>query len=312
MKRLPFLLALLLCLPMLLEAARIGIAPFSGAALTEDEARVSRNLLIHELQKQRPKDLVSALREDSWLIDCPLLELIDEARDLGMEQLVLLSADRLGGKMILQLRLLDVISEENLLADSMPLMALEDLDMAMRRCAEAIARRKPLRDLATVGEVMEDEGLSTRTRKALRKSSFQAGYLWPVGDSFDKQKRRFTGSFSTGIEERNFAAGFMASWREGPAALLYTDWLIRPQDVCPFIGAAGGFHWARHDKIKDKDTPQERTDGHRYDDGFHLALRGGVLLYRTYGFQMVIQTEYAMTFNDYKDKTWMLTLGLRP
>ncbi|MCA9783071.1 MAG: hypothetical protein KDC10_10350 [Calditrichaeota bacterium] len=301
---------LFILFPLLLQAARIGVAPLSGAALSEDEARVSRSLLINELQKQRPKDLVSNLRTDSWMLECPLIELVDEARTQNMEQLVLVGVDRLGEKLILQLRLIDVQSEQNLMADSMPLSAIEDLDMAMRRAAESIARRKPLQDLARVGEVMQNEGLNTRTRNARSTSTWQVGYLWPIGDSYDGHTRRFTGAFSQGIEERNFTAGFMASWREGPAALLYSDWLIRPADICPFVGAAAGFHWARHRKLN-SDT-QLFSSNFEYDDGFQVALRGGLLLLRTYDFQMVVQTEYVRTFNDHKDRTWMLTLGIKP
>ena len=301
---------LFILFPLLLQAARIGVAPLSGAALSEDEARVSRSLLINELQKQRPKDLVSNLRTDSWMLECPLIELVDEARTQNMEQLVLVGVDRLGEKLILQLRLIDVQSEQNLMADSMPLSAIEDLDMAMRRAAESIARRKPLQDLARVGEVMQNEGLNTRTRNARSTSTWQVGYLWPIGDSYDGHTRRFTGAFSQGIEERNFTAGFMASWREGPAALLYSDWLIRPADICPFVGAAAGFHWARHRKLN-SDT-QLFSSNFEYDDGFQVALRGGLLLLRTYDFQMVVQTEYVRTFNDHKGRTWMLTLGIKP
>lgn len=307
MRHLPTCLLVPLLLPLMLFAARIGVAPVEGGGLTGEEARVARSLLVSELQEQRPEDLVTsiALAEGSTVI-----QLLEESRIQGAEELVIIGVEQIGTKRIIQVRLFDVATEKGLYSDSMPLAAIEDLDMAMERCAEALARRKPLADLARVGDVMENEGLNTRERRALSRTTFQVGYMWPLEDTFDGHKRRFTGAWSTGLEERNFDAGFEFSWREGPAALLYTDWLMRPADLCPFLGVAGGFHWARHrELVEDGDPLSGNFD---LDDGFHVALRGGVILLRTYGFQMVVQAEYARTFNDNDDRCWMLTLGMRP
>ncbi len=306
MKRFAFLVNLLL--PALLLAARIAVAPLDGDGLAENEFRVAQSLLINALQKERARDLVVPLEEAYGTI-CSVTERMDAARTQAADQLALVSIDRLGGKLIIQVRLLDVASEESLFADTMPLSSEAELDLAMQRVAEAIARRRPLKDLAAVGGVLADEGLETRLRSALRVTTLQAGYLWPLGQDYDKEDRLFTGSISTGIEERNFAAGFQFAWRDGPAALLYSDWLIRPDDICPFVGLGVGFHWVRHAEV-----PHFAPDGmdHDYDDGLHLALRGGLLLYRTYGLQMVLQTEYTITFNDHHDEAFLLVLGVRP
>jgi hypothetical protein len=306
MKRIACLLFLLL--PGLLLAARIAVAPLDGDGLAENEFRVARNLLINALQKERPRDLVVPLEESSDA-PCSVSERMDAAREQAADQLALVSLDRLGGKLIVQVRLLDVASDESLFADTMPLSSDSELDLAMQRVAEAIARRRPLKDLAAVGGVLADEGLETRLRSALRVTTLQAGYLWPLGQDYDRATRIFTGSIATGIEEKHFAAGFQFAWRDGPAALLYSDWLIRPDDICPFVGLGVGFHWVRH-----KEAPLFAPDGmdHDYDDGLHLALRGGLLLYRTYGLQMVLQTEYALTFNDHRDEAFLLVLGVRP
>lgn len=307
MRHIPTSLLVPLVLPLMLSAARIGVAPVEGGGLTGDEARVARSLLVAELQKQVPEDLVTSLAMDPG---ATVIQQLEESRIQGAEELVVLGVEQIGTKRILQVRLFDVKTEQGLFADTMPLAAIEDLDMAMQRCAEAIARRKPLSELARVGDVLENEGLNTRERRALSRTTFRVGYMWPQEDTFDGHKRRFTGAWATGIEERNFDAGFEFSWREGPAALLYSDWLMRPADVCPFLGVAGGFHWARHRELAEDGDPL--SGNYDLDDGFHLALRGGVILLRTYGFQMVAQAEYARTFNDNDDRCWMLTLGMRP
>lgn len=301
------LLWLLLLLPLAALAERVGVAPVGGSAIDPDEARVARSLLVNELQKASPQDLVAELDGVDSGGDESAIELLEAARRLAFDRLAIASVDRLGSKLILQVRLLDVNTERNLLADSTPLASMDDLDIAMRRAAQALAHRKPMSGTRQVGDVFQDEGLSTRTRETLEPTTLLAGYLYPSGSGYDGDLRRFTASVSHGIEDRNLAAGFTASWRGGPALLLYSDWLARTRDVCPFLGAAAGFHWARHEKFAD-----DGSRDHGYDDGFHVALKSGLLLYRTYDFQLVLQLERAWTFNDHHDAAWLLTLGLRP
>lgn len=296
-----------LLIPGALLAARIAVAPVEGNGLSPDEARVARNLLVAELQKQRPGDLVTGLELSPGT---SVVGLLEESRIAGAEELVILGVEQLGEKRLVQLRVISVTTEGSLLSDTMSLASVEDLDLAMGRCAESAAKHKPLAESARVGQVLENEGLNTREKRALHRTTLQVGYMWPRDDTFDGHKRRFTGSWSTGIEDRTFDAGFQFSWREGPAALLYTDWLVSQADICPYLGAAGGFHWARHRELEDDGSPL--SGNYDYDDGFHLSLRAGVILLRTYGFQMVIQAEYARTFNDSEDRAWMLTLGMRP
>jgi hypothetical protein len=307
MKHLMTRLLALLLMPMALMAARIAVAPVEGSGLTSDEARVARNLLVAELQKQRPGDLVTGLELSPG---ASVVALLEESRIAGAEELVILGVEQLGEKRLVQLRVISVQTEGSLLSDTMSLASIEDLDLAMGRCAESAARHKPLAESARVGEVLENEGLNTREKRALHRTTLQVGYMWPQGDTFDGHTRRFTGAWSTGIEDRSFDAGFQFSWREGPAALLYSDWLIRPADFCPYLGVAGGFHWARHRELEDDGSPL--SGNYDYDDGFHLALRAGVIMLRTYGFQMVVQGELTRTFNDNDDRCLMLTLGMRP
>lgn len=294
----------LLLFPMKIMAARIAVAPISGGALSVDEARVARSLLVHDLQKERARDLVVELAGDPLPEAAPVLDLLARAREAGAEELVLLSADRLGDKLMLQVRLLECAGERNLLTDALPVASVGDLDTAMERVALALARRQPVADGRQVGSVMENEGLNSRRRFAIRQSSLVAGYLWPIGDgSFDNKSRAFTAALNMGIEDKSFDAGYSMGWRQGPALLLYSHWLLRPRDMCPFVGGAAGFHWSRHkDAIGQTDL----------DDGFHTAAQAGVILFRTYDFQMVLQGEYAVTWNDVQDRAWFFSLGIRP
>jgi hypothetical protein len=304
--------ALLLTWVLPAQALRIGVAPFAGSGLTMDQARVARSLFIHDLQKEMPKSLVVELRADSWMALSPVLELLGEARGEKLDRVVLVSADQLGDKLIMQLRVLQVSDESSLFTDSMPLSGVEDLDTAMQRAAMAVARGKSLDEVREVGQVLENEGLKTRHREALRQTTLQAGYLWPLSDdnldkskrNYDGHARRFTFAISNGIEDRQFDAGYTLAWRYGFAAQLYSDWLFRTQDICPYLGAALGFHWAL-----DKNTG---ASDYGVDDGFHLAARSGIILFRTYDFQMSLEGSYLVTWNDDVDRAWMLSLGLRP
>jgi len=303
-RRSPWAFALLVAFSISATAARVGVAPFSGAALSPEEARVARSLLVHDLQKARPNDLVVELRPEPLLERVPVLELLNEARGAGVDELVLISADRLGDKLMVQVRLLETAGEQNLLTDALPVAAVEDLDVVMERVAEALATRQPVSESRQVGRVLEKEGLNTRRRSAIRQSAIQAGYQWEIGgEGDDDTQRHFVASLSSGMEERAFDAGWSLSWRNGPALLLYSDWLMRPRDLCPFVGGAAGFHWFRF---------QEKAGDYDLDDGFHTSARAGLILYRTYEFQIVLQTEYAVTWNQRQDRAWLFSLGIRP
>ena len=309
------LLLLLLCSPA--EALRVGVAPLAGSGLTMDQARVARSLLITDLQKELPKDLVVELRPEPWMALAPVLDLLAEARPRQIDRLVLVSADYLGEKLILQLRLLDVGNQENLFTDSMPVAGVEDLDTAMARAAMALARQKSVSEVREVGQVLENENTSGRRRGAIRQTTLSAGYLWPIRPdatndstrwySYDDAARRFSFALSSGIEDRTFDAGWALAWRNGPVFLLYSDWLMRPKDLCPYLGAAMGFHWALHQR--DNSAGDHET---QMLDGFHLDARAGLILYRTYDFQLVLQGDYIVTFNDATDRAWMFGLGIRP
>jgi len=305
------ILSLLLLAALPAWALRLGVAPLAGSGLTMDQARVARSLLIHELQRELPKDLVVELRPEAWMSLSPVLELLHEARGARLDRVVLVSADQLGEKLILQLRVLQVEDESNLFTDSMPLAAVEDLDTAMKRVAAAVAQGRSINATREVGQVLEDEGLRTQRREALIQGSFQAGYLWPLSSSdslkgdrnYDGHARRFVFSLSSGIEDRHFDAGWTLAWRHGPAALLYTDWLFRSQDLCPYVGAGLGFHWA---------LDKKENGDYRFDDGPQVAARAGVILFRTYDFQMSLEGSHVITWNEDIDRAWMVSLGLRP
>ena len=51
-------------------------------------------------------------------------------------------------------------------------------------------------------------------------------------------------------------------------------------------------------------------DDNRRGDGFELTLNGGLKLFRTYNFQILINFAYLATFNDYDDRATVFTIGL--
>jgi len=82
---------------------------------------------------------------------------------------------------------------------------------------------------------------------------------------------------------------------------IYGNYLFSRTDICPYLGSSLGFHWVLHDDFLTDDK-----DG----DGIELGLLGGFRLFHTYNFQIFIQGEYIMTFNDYNDKAFVFTIGI--
>jgi hypothetical protein len=90
--------------------------------------------------------------------------------------------------------------------------------------------------------------------------------------------------------------------RKGFAINLYGNYLFSKADIAPYLGTSLGFHWVLHEGL----FLDDGKDG----DGIELGLQSGIRLFHTYNFQMFIQGEYIMTFNDYNDKAFVFTIGI--
>ena len=222
---------------------------------------------------------------------------------LSAEQVLICKLNPLGEKLIVQYNLVQTSTGNNILSERATATSLEDLDAVMKRVAISVANRSPFNSNQEVGNIVKQETVVPLSQAARYKFGVGFGYLFP-SDGYDNDKKKsFTINAYFDYEVKEYAVGLSLGAKKGFAINLYGNYLFSKTDVCPYLGTSLGFHWVAHE---DWLYGEDEKDG----DGIELGLAGGIRLFHTYNFQLFIQGEYIMTFNDYNDRAFVFTIGL--
>jgi hypothetical protein len=163
-----------------------------------------------------------------------------------------------------------------------------------------------------VDNITAEESLEPLRRNTNTLSGFTFGYLFPQ-DGYDGDDRSFTLDFRIAQELDPFEIGLLLAARKGFAVNIFGNYLFTRKDFCPYLGGAFGFHWIAHQQEPEYyAAPQNGyyEPENRRGDGFEITLNGGLKLFRTYNFQVLVNLAYLMTFNDYDDRATVFTIGL--
>jgi len=222
---------------------------------------------------------------------------------LSAEQVLICKLNPLGEKLIVQYNLVQTSTGNNILSERATATSLEDLDAVMKRVAISVANRSPFNSNQEVGNIVKQETVVPLSQAARYNFGVGFGYLFP-SDGYDNDKKKsFTINAYFDYEVKEYAVGLSLGAKKGFAINLYGNYLFSKTDVCPYLGTSLGFHWVAHE---DWLYGEDEKDG----DGIELGLAGGIRLFHTYNFQLFIQGEYIMTFNDYNDRAFVFTIGL--
>lgn len=282
---------------------KIAILPFKNSGLYEKDVISSESILRFELEKYSGIKLIS----QKLVKNVPEAESCNEpqcAVEIGKE----LAADNvfgcklgtLGEKIIVQYFLVDVISEKELLIEQTNSATVEDLETVMKRIAKSVSTLKTFTESAEVGNITQSESNDVVKRGSHRDFGISFGYLFPQNGYKDKEKS-FTVDFKFGYELEDFDVGLMLGIRNGFAMNIYSSYLFARGDFTPYVGGAFGFHWVMNEVIY-----HNKGRG----DGFEIILRTGLKLFRTYSFTVVLNLDYAHTFNDFNSDAIIFTIGL--
>ncbi|HSL90406.1 MAG TPA: hypothetical protein VK870_13965, partial [Ignavibacteriaceae bacterium] len=219
---------------------------------------------------------------------------------LNADQVLLCNLNALGEKIIVQYSLLELPSGRRLVADQTTALNVEDLEAVMKRVAVSVVTKQSFNRNVEVGSVVGKESVESLRRAARYNFGLGFGYLFPI-HGYDNDKKSFTINAYFDYEVPDYAVGLMIGARNGFAINLYGNYLFTKTDVCPYLGASLGFHWVAHEDFFFDD---------KEGDGIGLGLIGGIKLFHTYTFQLFIQGEYIMTFNDYNDRAFVFTIGI--
>jgi hypothetical protein len=285
---------------------KIALLPLISNGIDLASVQTAESILRLELSKASTMSIIS---EKKTLAALDNQDCTDEECAIGIgekleaKQVLLCKLNPLGEKIIIQYILVETATGKNILSESATSVNLEDIDAVMKRVAISVSKQTPFNTNQEVGNIVEKESIESLRQKARYNFGVGFGYLFPSDGYDNDNKKSFTINAYFDYEINDVAAGLMIGARKGFAINLYGNYLFSRTNVCPYLGGSLGFHWVAHENWL---FGNENKDG----DGIELGLQGGVRLFHTYNFQMFVQCEYIMTFNDYNDKAIVFTIGI--
>jgi TolB-like protein len=307
-----YLLSLILLISTVLCAEKILVLPFQNNSLDQASLQTAHNYLAMLLDDNGQEVY---LAEDFDYGSQQILtqsKAIELGNKYNTNEVLYISMQSLGDKIIVLAKLIDVNSETVVFSDKLTAEKIEDLDSVMDRIITGVIEKKNPMQSARIGNIIENENRKiTRRRKAKQYNGITFGYLFPLNGFDDDNESKFTIDYRLSFEMEDSKAGILLGWREGFATSLFYNHLLSKQDISPYIGGNLGFHWVSHDEEDEYDAFGYQIDNDdKREDGVELGLNCGVHFFRTYNFQMVANLEYTMTFNDYDDQCIIFTIGL--
>ena len=281
------------------------LLPVISSGLDEASIQTAESILRMELSKEENINLMSERITidaigDKDCIDEECAKIIGE--QLKADQVLLCKINPLGEKLIVQYQLIETSTGNTILSDRATATFVEDLDAVMKRVAISVARQTPFDANQEVGNIVVQESIGSLRQEARYNFGVGFGYLFPSAGYDEDNDKSFTLNGYFDYEMLDFSAGLMMGARKGFAMNIYGNYLFSRSDISPYLGSSLGFHWVIHENFFEDDGKE--------GDGIELGVLGGIRLFHTYNFQIFIQGEYIMTFNDYNDKAFVLTIGI--
>jgi len=236
-----------------------------------------------------------------------------KGRIIGADKAIIGTLTQLGGKITAEVQLIDVASSTAEFSDRFSAESESDLDVVLRRLAEAVAGKDKVDSDVNKFALTDEETEESRRRKSYITSGMSFGFGFPLGDSYsgvDNLKalawnmRYEAGKF---VVDNSIAANcgmakivvdtisgdtknkgvFIIPWDIGLRYLLMPD-----QDISPYIGAGLGFHFIFAAKIDD-DT--QVVNG---DQAMALHFATGLYAFQSYDFRLSVDAKYTIVFSE--------------
>jgi TolB-like protein len=288
-----------------ITSKKIVLLPLISNGLHFNSVQTAESILRMELGNESNLNVISerktlaALGEEECS-DEDCAKLIGE--QLNADEVLICKLNPLGEKLIVQYQLVETSTGKYILSERATAVDVEDLDAVMKRVAISVGKQAPFNSNQEVGNIIKQESIESLRQKARYNFGVGFGYLYPSAGYDNDKKRSFNINAYFDYELPDYSFGLTMGARKGLAINLYSNYLITKTDICPYVGGALGFHWVLHNDIL--------SNNNSTGDGIEFGLQAGVRLFHTYNFQMFLQGEYIMTFNDYNDKAFVITIGI--
>jgi len=297
---------------------KLAVLPFQTIGIEDEYVQTAESILRMEIETNSTVHLIPTQEIAEKLENKECLDLdcyIETGKKLNASHVLDCKLAALGNKIIVQFVLVDVSAGKELVKDGATSLTIEDLEMVMKRVALSAITKKKIKEKVLVNNIMASEAKKKIRRASNRNFGLSLGYLYPV-QGYDNGERVFTFDLRYGYELDNYAVGMLLGIRKGFAVNVYGSYLLSKTDFCPYVGGAFGFHWISHDYYEDDYYYDDQGNYHyseqkeKREDGFEFTARAGIRAFRTYNFQLMINFEYVVTFNDFNDQAFLFTIGL--
>jgi len=292
------------------------LLPFHTVGVSDTTAMVARDLLAGELEGRGVAVLGRSFHAELPHGDqgCDEVECaLSLARERQAAQVIYGSLSRLREKVIVRVRALRVGDSTPYYSDQLSAMTEEDLDTVMRRVAEGIASGRADSERATVESVTRAESETPRRRAGRSGIGLRAGFIFPDGDSYGGERLtslRLVYKF----EGRKFLIESTAllgiAWGGGSVEWMPLDIFVGRMfgkgDLSGYIGGGLGMRYVHVEQdVGCGDCLPGTTCYCTYSKSqgattLSADLGGGVLAFRTYSYQIVVDLRYHYVFEEFE------------
>jgi hypothetical protein len=310
------LLFVLIAVPQVSQGQeKLKVVVFAAQSIGVDEATVltTSQLLRNDLVATGKFSVMEEGRVENLLGETPICYdsqcAMEIGQRLGVDKAVVGSLSRLGEKIIVELRLVDVVSGNVEFSDRMASSTVEDLDTVTKRLATGIATGKPSEKTVEIGAITEMEIREPRRRKNFFTVGGKVGYMFPSGDSWGKANKLLCLDWITWYETPTFMVESIVGWRyqveeDNGAYDVPIEFSIfyipGKSDFTPYLGGGLGIHWVAALPLGENQVHDE--DARITNNGLALNVGGGLMGFRTYDFRFVVDLRYTVVFAELGDQ----------
>jgi hypothetical protein len=301
-----YLVSFFLLLPCILNAEKIGLLPFKQVGIESNITEAVHQLMGSELSSYGytvllPNEIEEKLARET---ECYNKECAAEiGNQIGLEKVIFGSLTKIGEKYIISAVVVESQSGNIIFSDKVTSQTAEDLDVCISRLAKSIEYGKEVKETAEIGTITEQE-VET---EAKRKKAFFAwgggfGVILPVIGYNSTQSKPYFLEFKGWYETPRFAvtpnfqtSGCLMGYENLDYSFdIYLLYFFSTKDFSPFVSGGVGVKTI----VTGISEDSYGFDAPDYGTGINLSLGGGLVLFRTYDFRLVLDGRLSTLFNN--------------
>ncbi|MCK4665464.1 hypothetical protein KAU33_01860 [Candidatus Dependentiae bacterium] len=286
---------------------KVVLFQFENLGLNNKEFNIANHLLRDELENSKRFDLIPNSKLKQFTSGKQVSDkstAVKYSRLLNADKCIMGSFLKLGDKIVIRFKLIDVLSGEVEFNDEVESKSVSDLNVVFARIVRGLEVKKPFESTATVDTVTLDERTLSRKRESFFTYGMRWGFFYPREDSYGGEDRMLFFIPSIQFEVPKLITKFDFGFAMSLEVLEYSMDIcfmfpFTRSDICPYLSLGMGVHFLF---IKSDAPPGETRIEDITGSGFALNGGWGMLFFRTYNFRILFDVKGYYSFIDLADK----------